>query len=339
MPVPLALALVRRLLALVPVIFIVSVLVFVTLRVLPVDPAKMSLPASATIAQVEAAREAMGLNKPIWEQYAIWIGDALQGNLGTSALYRTPTVSVVFERLPATIELSVAALLLATGVGVTAGLALFAVRGTVFETAGLALTSMLMALPDFLLSLLLILAFGVLIPLFPVNGRLEPGMIAPDITGFLLLDLAISGDWAGLASALRHMALPVLALGLSFSPLILRVLHSSLLGVYQQSYIRQARLRGLSDRSILFGQALRNAMLPVVILIGTQFGGLFGGTLLVEVIFSYPGIGNLMIKAIQTVDLSVLMAVAMIYCVATLLMNALADVAASLLDPRLRGQG
>lgn len=133
------------------------------------------------------------------------------------------------------------------------------------------------------------------------------------------------------------MALPVLALGLSFAPLIVRVLHASLITTYQQSYIRQARLRGMSDRTILFGQALKNAMLPVVILIGTQFGALFGGTLLVEAIFSYPGVGNLMIRAIQTVDLSVLMAVAMIYCTATLLFNSLADAGAWWINPRLLG--
>lgn len=339
MPGAALLAIARRLAALLPVIFIVSVLVFVTLRVLPVDPAKMSLPASASIAQVEAKREEMGLNRPIPEQYAIWVTEAMRGNLGTSAIYRMPTAEVVFSRLPATIELAVLALALAIVVGVAGGLALFSLRGTVLEPVGLGLTSMVMALPDFLLSLLLILGLGVLLPLFPVNGRLAPGLATPDITGFLLLDMVLAGDRAGLASALRHMALPVLALGLSFTPLIVRVLHASLVTTWQQSYIRQARLRGLDEGAILFGQALRNAMLPVVVLIGTQFGALFGGTLLVEMIFSYPGIGNLMMRAIQTVDLSVLMTVAMIYCTATLLFNALADAGAWLLNPRLRGEG
>lgn len=324
--------------SIIPVFAVVTVLVFVALRILPVDPAQMSLPPSATIAQVEAKREEMGLNKPIWQQYSLWAQRAIVGDLGVSAQYRMSTSKVVFERLPATIELAICALVFAIIIGLAVGIAIFAMRGTIFETAGMVLTSVIMALPDFLLALLFILVFGVLIPIFPVNGRLDPGMEVPVHTGFLLIDSLLTGNLAIFASALHHIALPVMALGLAFSPTIIRVLHSSLLNTYQESYIRQARLRGLSDREILFGQALKNAILPVVILVGTQFGGLFGGTLLVEMIFSFPGIGNLMVKAMQTADLSVIMAIALIYCATTLLFNSLADAAAYLLNPKLRSR-
>lgn len=326
----------RRLLAIVPVFAVVTVLVFVALRILPVDPAQMSLPPSATIAQVEAKREAMGLNQPIWEQYAIWAKGALAGDLGKSSQYRMSTVGLVLERLPATIELVVSALVFAVCVGMAGGLLIFAARGTVLELAGLVVTSAVMALPDFLLALLFILLFGVLIPIFPVNGRLDPGMQVPSQTGFLLIDAVLTGNFRIMLSAIEHIALPVMALGLAFSPTIVRVLHASLINTYQQSYILQARLRGLSGREILFGQALKNAILPVVILVGTQFGGLFGGTLLVEMIFSFPGLGNLMVKAMQTADLSVIMAIALIYCATTLIFNSIADAMAYLLNPRLR---
>lgn len=326
----------KRLAAIVPVFAIVSMLVFAALRVLPVDPAQMSLPPSATIEQVEAKREEMGLTKPIWEQYAIWVRSAAQGDFGESAQYRMPTTRLVLDRLPATIELATCALLVAVTFGIMAGLLIFSLRGTIFETIGMVITSAIMALPDFLLALLFILLFGVLIPIFPVNGRLDPEFSVPLRTGFLLFDSVLAGEPRALLNALSHMALPTLALGLAFSPTIVRVLHSSLVSTYQQSYIRQARLRGLSDRSILFGQALKNAILPVVVLVGTQFGGLFGGTLLVELIFSYPGMGNLMLKAMQTVDLNVIMAVALIYCGTTLLFTSLADAGAYLLNPRLR---
>lgn len=328
----------RRLMAVVPVFAIVTVLVFVTLRILPVDPAQMSLPPSATIEQVEAKREEMGLNKPIWQQYSLWLQRAVVGDLGDSAQYRMPTSSVVFERLPATIELALSALIFAIIVGIAGGILIFSARGTIFESVGMVVTSIIMALPDFLLALLFILVFGVLIPVFPVNGRLDPGMQVPAHTGFLLVDSLLTGDLSIFASALHHIALPVMALGLAFSPTIIRVLHSSLVNTYQESYIRQARLRGLSDREILFGQALKNAILPVVILVGTQFGGLFGGTLLVEMIFSFPGLGNLMVKAMQTADLSVIMAIALIYCATTLIFNSLADAAAYLLNPKLRSK-
>lgn len=326
----------RRLMAIVPVFAVVTILVFGALRILPVDPAQMSMPPSATIEQVEAKREEMGLNKPIWEQYTRWLNRAVEGDLGESSQYRMPTARIVLERLPATIELAMCALVFAVLVGVAGGLLIFSARGTPFESVGMVITSAIMALPDFLLALLFILLFGVLFPIFPVNGRLDPGLQVPEHTGFLLIDSLLTGDMAIFASAVSHIALPVMALGFAFSPTIVRVLHSSLVNTYQQSYIRQARLRGLSDREILFGQALKNAILPVVILVGTQFGGLFGGTLLVEVIFSFPGLGNLMVKAMQTADLSVIMAVALIYCATTLLFNSLADAAAYLLNPKLR---
>ncbi len=326
----------RRLLAIVPVFAVVTVLIFGALRILPVDPAQMSLPPSATIEQVEAKREAMGLNRPIWEQYAIWARGAIAGDLGESSQYRTSTVDVVLERLPATIELVISALIFAVCVGMAGGMLIFTARGTVFESVGLVVTSAVMALPDFLLALLFILLFGVLIPIFPVNGRLDPGMQVPPHTGFLLIDAMLSGDIRIFISAIEHIALPVTALGLAFSPTIVRVLHASLINTYQQSYILQARLRGLNGREILFGQALKNAILPVVILVGTQFGGLFGGTLLVEMIFSFPGLGNLMVKAMQMADLSVIMAIALIYCATTLIFNSVADALAYLLNPRLR---
>ncbi|RGP35913.1 ABC transporter permease [Pseudotabrizicola alkalilacus] len=326
----------RRLLAIIPVFVVVTILVFGALRILPVDPAQMSLPPSATIEQVEAKREAMGLNRPIWEQYTIWAKGAVAGDLGESSQYRMSTAAVVLDRLPATIELVICALVFAVGVGVGGGLLVFSARDTVLETVGLVVISAVMALPDFLLALLFILVLGVLMPIFPVNGRLEPGMQVPTQTGFLLIDALLTGDFRAFFSALHYIALPVMALGLAFSPTIMRVLHASLVNTYQQSYILQARLRGLSGREILFGQALKNAMLPVVILVGTQFGGLFGGTLLVEMIFSFPGLGNLMVKAMQTSDLSVIMAISLIYCATTLLFNSLADALAYLLNPRLR---
>ena len=326
----------RRLAAVLPVFAIVTMLVFGALRVLPVDPAQMSMPPSATTEQVEAKRQQMGLNKPIYAQYGYWLRDVAHGDFGRSTQYGVPTSQLILERLPATIELALSALIFAIVIGVAGGIAIFSLRGTPFETAGLLVTSALMALPDFLLALLLILIFGVLIPIFPVNGRIDPSLTLESQTGFMVVDALLSGDLAILRDVLSHMALPVMALGFAFSPTIIRVLHASLGTTYQQSYIKQARLRGISDRNILFGQALKNAILPVVILVGTQFGGLFGGTLLVETIFSYPGLGNLMLKGMQAVDLPVIMTVSLVYCATTLLFNSLADAGAYLLNPRLR---
>lgn len=326
----------RRLAAVIPVFIIVTMLVFGALRVLPVDPAQMSMPPSATLEQVAAKREQMGLNKPIYVQYGIWLLDVSHGDFGESTQYRMSTGALVLERLPATIELALSALVFSIVVGVVGGVAIFAMRETPLETAGLVGTSVLMALPDFLLALIFILVFGVLYPIFPVNGRLDPGITLESNSGFLLFDSLRSGDVTIFLNVVSHLALPVMALGFAFAPTIIRVLHSSLISTYQHSYIKQARLRGLSDRKILFGQALKNAMLPVIILVGTQFGGLFGGTLLVEMIFSYPGLGNLMLKGMQSTDLPIIMTVSLIYCATTLLFNSLADGCAYLINPKLR---
>lgn len=326
----------RRLAAVIPVFIIVTMLVFGALRVLPVDPAQMSMPPSATLEQVAAKREQMGLNKPIYFQYGIWLRDVSHGDFGESTQYRMSTGALVLERLPATIELALSALVFSIVVGVVGGVAIFAMRETPLETAGLVGTSVLMALPDFLLALIFILVFGVLYPIFPVNGRLDPGITLESNSGFLLFDSLRSGDVTIFLNVVSHLALPVMALGFAFAPTIIRVLHSSLISTYQHSYIKQARLRGLSDRKILFGQALKNAMLPVIILVGTQFGGLFGGTLLVEMIFSYPGLGNLMLKGMQSTDLPIIMTVSLIYCATTLLFNSLADGCAYLINPKLR---
>ena len=201
-----------------------------------------------------------------------------------------------------------------------------------------ALAAMLLALPRRASAavLLLMLVFGVWLQWLPFMLRLDPEIERPVVTGFLLLDTLLVGRPDAFASALRHMALPCLALGLSASPAIMRVLRSSLLDVYQEDYIHQARLRGLTESRVLVRHGLKNAILPTLSLMGVQFGFLFGGTLLVEVIFSYPGLGNLMIDAIRNVDLPVIQIVGLTYCVMVLLISTVVDVLYLVLNPKLR---
>jgi ABC-type dipeptide/oligopeptide/nickel transport system permease component len=199
-----------------------------------------------------------------------------------------------------------------------------------------AVNGLFLAVPDFIWAFALVLVFGVLLPVLPFMGRLGPGMTPPRAGGFLLLDAAMAGDWAMLGSALRHLALPALALGLAFAPPIMRVLRASLVGVYHEDYIRQARLRGLGEGRILLHHALKNAILPTLTLMGVQFGFLFGGTLLIELIYGYPGIGNLMVDAVRNADLPVIQTVGLAYCVVVLLISMVVDSLAVLLDPRGR---
>ena len=326
----------RRLLVAVPILLVVSVLLFTALRVLPVDPAAMSMPPNATREEIETARRTMGLDRPLPVQYAIWLGNAVHGEFGTSIHLRRAVLPLVAQTLPATIELTVWAMVVAALLGLLGGLLLFALRDRALEPVAETATTLLMSIPEFLWALLFIFLFGVLLPVMPFTGRLDPGLPLPDITGFLTIDSILTLRLDILRSALVHLVLPALALGIAFAPPIMRVLRASLLDVYHEDYIRQARLRGISETRILLGHALKNASLPTLTLMGVQFGFLFGGSLLVEVIYSYPGMGNLMVDAVRNADLPIIQLVGLTYCVVVLLINSVVDGLYLTLNPRLR---
>jgi ABC-type dipeptide/oligopeptide/nickel transport system permease component len=328
----------QRVLAAVPILLVVSALLFGVLRVLPVDPAAMSLPPTATLADIEAKRREMGLDQPLSLQYLIWLKQAVQGELGRSIHYRRDAAALVGETLPATLELAIMAMAIATILGLCGGLLLFRLRGTLFEAVADLWSMLLLSIPEFLWGLILLFLFGVTLQLLPFTGRLSPGFARPNITGFLLLDTLLIRRPDMLYDAVKHMLLPALALGLAFSPTIMRVLRSSLFDVYHEDYIEQARLRGISENRILLGHALKNAALPTLTLAGVQFGFLFGGTLLVEVIYSYPGLGNLMVDAVRNADLPIIQAVGLTYCVVVLLINTLVDSLYLVLNPKLRAR-
>lgn len=326
----------RRILVSIVILFVVSALLFGILRLLPVDPAAMSLPPNATIAEIEAKRSEMGLNLPLYDQYLIWAGQVLHGDLGSSIHFRRGVAGLIASTLPSTIELAVLAMLIAGVLGIIGGLFLFHVRGSAKEPLADAGSIVLLSLPEFLWGLFFILLFGVALELLPFTGRLSPGFPRPDITGFLLVDTLLTGRPDVFADAMKHMILPSLALGIAFSPTIMRVLRSSLIDVYQEDYIHQARLRGVAERRILVHHALKNAVLPTLSLMGVQFGFLFGGTLLIEVIYSYPGLGNLMVDAVRNADLPIIQSVGLTYCIVVLTINTAVDALYLILNPKLR---
>lgn len=327
----------RRTLLAIPILLCVSALVFVILRLLPADPIAMSLPPGASAQDMERLRQSFGLDRPLPVQYAIWLGKLLTGDLGVSIFFRRDVGSLIATALPATLELVAAGLLLGVASGVAGGLAMFAWRGRAGEQALDLGTTGLMAIPEFLWAILLILALGVAWPVLPFIGRLSPDLALPQpVTGFLLLDSLLTLRLDILASALRHLVLPALALAIGVAPLVMRVLRSSLLDVIQEDYVTQARLRGVPERTIIARHALKNAALPTISLIGVQAGFMFGGTVLVEMIFAYPGLGNLMVDAVRNHDLPVIQAVGLVYCVLVLGINAVVDVVYLAVNPRLR---
>ncbi len=315
----------------------VSVLLFVVLRLIPVDPLALSVSPNATVEEIEKIRHEMGFDRPIGTQYLLWLKSALQLDFGRSIYHRESVASLIARTLPASIELAALAILVASVLGLAGGLALFHVRGTrkepVLDVASIAILS----LPEFLWGLFFILLFGVHWALLPFTGRLSPEFSMPAArTGFLLLDTLLAGRFDMFADAAVHMILPALALGVGFSPAIMRVLRSSLQDVYAEDYIQQARLRGIGEVQILLRHAAKNAILPALTLMGVQFGFLFGGTLLIEVIYSYPGMGSMMVEAVRNADLPVIQAVGLTYCIAVLAINGLVDAAYTMLNPKLR---
>jgi peptide/nickel transport system permease protein len=328
--------LLRRLAAAIPTLLMLSLIVFVVLRLIPADPLAMMLPPNATPADAAALRHQLGLDRPIPVQFAIWLGNALHGNLGASISFQQPVATLIGTTLPATLELCLAALVLSLFISVPGGVLAYSVveRRAEFPV-GLGVVLM-QSVPSFLWALLLIALFGVWLPLLPFSGRVGDGIPMPHLSGFLLLDFALDGDWNDWLSAASHLVLPSLALAFGFAPLVIRVLRSSLLDQRNESYVGVARLRGLSERRILWRHMLKNAALPALTMIGVQFGFLLGGALLVEMIFSFPGVGNLMVQAVRNNDLVLIQGIAVVFCALMLIINAVVDTLYVIMNPRLR---
>jgi peptide/nickel transport system permease protein len=326
----------RRLLLAIPTLLLLSMVVFVVLRMLPVDPLAMLLPASATAADAAALRQQLGFDKPIPQQFLIWLWEAVNGNLGSSINFRQPVVQLMLAAVPATLELTLTSLLLALVISVPGGVLAFVLHQRRHEAAADLIVALMQSIPAFLWSLLLILAFGVFWPVLPFSGRVGDGVTLPDITGFALVDLLLVGRFEAWLSAVSHLLLPALALALGFAPLVIRVLRSSLIDAANEPYVEVARLRGLSETRILWRHMLKNASLPTITMIGVQFGFLFGGALLVEMIFGFPGVGNLMVQAVKGNDLPLIQGIALIFCVLMLVITVIVDVLYTVLNPRLR---
>jgi peptide/nickel transport system permease protein len=242
----------------------------------------------------------------------------------------------MFAAVPATLELTLTGLLLALLISVPGGVLAFVLYQRRREAAADLIVALMQSIPSFLWSLLLILAFGVWWPLLPFSGRVGDGVTLPGITGFALVDLLLVGRFEAWLSAVSHLLLPALALALGFAPLVIRVLRSSLIDAANEPYVEFARLRGLSETRILWRHMLKNAALPTITMIGVQFGFLFGGALLVEMIFGFPGVGNLMVQAVKGNDLPLIQGIALIFCVLMLVITVIVDVLYAVLNPRLR---
>jgi dipeptide transport system permease protein len=328
--------LVRRLLWALPTLFGVAVLVFVLVRVVPGDPIAMMLPPGATAEDVGRLRALYGLDAPIATQFVVWIGDVLRGNFGTSISLRDGVVSLVLSRLPATLELVIVAVVAACALAAVAAVGAVYFRGCWQELVVDGATGLVLAIPDFLWGLLFILVLGVLLPVLPISGRIDPTLDFNPVTGFYLAEALLRLRWDVLGDLMKHLLLPVLALALPLAAALTRVLKGSLIDAMNQDYVTLVRVKGYSRGRTLWRVALRNALIPTVTLTGVQFSFLIGGTVLIEYLFSYPGIGNLAIAAVNQRDLPLIQGLVLAFAVLFILTNLIVDMAYSVLNPKVR---
>lgn len=329
----------RRLLLAVPTLFGVALVVFVLIRVVPGDPVAMMIPPGATPEDIARLRAFYGLDKSIPMQFWLWLQAALTGEFGTSITYKQDVMDLIGERLPVTLELGIVAMLVACLLGGTAGIVSAARQGRWLSTLIDNLAAVVQAIPDFLWGLIFILLFGVALPWLPISGRIDTALSEQAGGGFVLLSGLLHGRWQIVGSDLLYMIAPALALALPVAAMIARVLKASMQEALASDYVRLARLKGLSGVRVLLAEALPNALIPAVSLSAVQFAFLLGGTVLVEKLFSYPGLGNLAISAVVGRDLPLIQAVVLTFAVLFIAINLAVDVLVLLLNPRLRGGG
>jgi ABC-type dipeptide/oligopeptide/nickel transport system permease component len=329
-------AILRRLLLVPPTLFGVAVVVFVLLRVVPGDPVSMMIPPGASQADIDRLRALYGLDLPIFEQFVVWLKAVLGGDFGVSISRRQGVMGLILGRLPATLELVLLATLMALAFGVGMALlgAYFRRRAPEWLVDGF--VALTLAIPDFLWGLIFILAFGVLYPVLPISGRIDPSLAAHFATGFYLIESLLSGRLALAGDLVRHAILPAVALALPFAAVITRNLKASLGEAELQDYALIARARGFSRRFVLTHEALPNAVVSTVTLAAVQITFLIGGTVLVERIFSYEGIGNMAVDAMINRDLPLIQGLVIAFAIIFIAINLLVDMLVTWLDPRLQ---
>lgn len=305
-----------RLQSLILSLIVASIVIFATVEIVPGDPASFMLGMNAQEDTVAALREQLGLNVPVWQRYLTWVGGLLSGDFGTSYTYRTPIADMIGDRLWISLPLALYALTLSTVIAFPAGILAATRRGSASDVTVMGFTQLGVAIPNFWFAMLMVLAFAINLRWFSAGGF--PG-------------------WDNPLLAMKSLTLPAISLALPQASILARVMRSALLDTLSEDYIRTARAKGLTRRQTLWRHALRNALIPVLTIIGLQFSFLIAGAIIIENVFFLPGLGRLVFQAISQRDLIVVESVVMLLVFAVILVNFAVDIAYAVVDPRLRG--
>ncbi len=327
----------RRLAMLVLVIFGVSVICFVISRLIPGDPAQMMLGPRTTPQAIAEMRSRLGLDQPVTTQYIQYMSDLLRGDFGVSIITRQPVLGELWSYIPATLELMLMAMVLSIVVGVPLGVLTALRRDTWVDNLGRGLAILGISAPTFWLGLMLMLLLYAELGWLPGSGRLDIGVTPPPhVTGLYLIDAAIAGDGLAWRSAFNHLLLPAITLALASVGTVVRLVRGSMIEVLAEDYIRTARAYGLAPWRIHFVYALKNALIPFVTVLGLELASLLFGSVVVESVFAWPGVGNHVLGAILNLDFPVIMGFTVLASVVYVLANLLVDLAYLMLDPRIQ---
>ena len=326
-----------KLLYLIPTVFGITLVAFGFIRLLPGDPVLLMAGERGVSPERYAEITAqLGYDKPIWQQYLHYLNQLAHGDLGNSLVTKKPVLTEFLTLFPATVELGLVAILIATLVGVPVGVLAAIRRGSWFDQISMTGALIGFSMPIFWWGLLLILLFSVQLGWTPVSGRIDVRYFVEPVTGFLTIDALLSDEQGAFRSALAHLVLPVIVLGTNPLAIIARMTRSAMLEVLGEDYIRTARAKGLPRWRVIALHAFRNALIPVVTVIGLQVGVLFTGAILTETIFSWPGVGKWLIEAINRRDYPVLQGGLLLLGVVVMLVNLLVDIAYGVINPRIR---
>jgi peptide/nickel transport system permease protein len=328
--------LLRRLFELIPVFFGVLLVVFVISRLTPGDPARIILGEKATPEALAELREVLGLNESLPVQFGRYLSRAVRGDLGRSIQSHERVIVDLAMRFPATIELTLGAMLIASSVGILTGVLAAVRQNSWFDGLSMVVALFGFSMPIFWLGIMLILLFAWLLGWFPISGRLDLTVDLVRSTNFVVIDAIATRNWAALGDGLRHLVLPAVTLSTVPLAIIARMTRSSLLEVLRQDYVRTARAKGLAERRVVVGHALRNASIPVITVIGLNVGSLLGGAILTETIFAWPGVGRMVVDAIFARDYPLVQGAVLVIALVFVMVNLMVDLVYAYLDPRIR---
>jgi peptide/nickel transport system permease protein len=327
---------IRRSLTVVPVLLGVSILVFSFVHLIPGDPAVTMLGERATPQKVAEVRARLGLDRPIHEQYLLYIGKAIRGDLGVSIVRGDPVFTDILHRFPATVELATAAIVTAILFGIPIGIVSAVWRKSFVDSLSRVLALTGVSMPIFWLGVMLAWVFAVELHWLPTGARLDSVADYEPVTHFVLIDAVIQRNWAMIPDALRHLVLPAVALATIPLAVIARMMRASMLEVLSRDYIRTADAKGLSRAAVILRHGLRNALLPVLTVVGLQVGSLLAGAILTETIFSWPGIGRWVYESIESRDYPIVQGASLFIGVVVVVVNLLTDLLYAAVDPRIK---